>query len=159
MYPLFVISSLKIIIRNNIIITSKIESTIEAKTRSNRRSIFRTIETAHNDEARTNNAGGRVQPQATIIESPEINAKIIADNSPYKIVINITQRPTGITIQIENGLAKKENLLEKVAVLYNIKNKITFHLHTANPVGRENIRRIIQKNGWREVYERTRKAN
>ena len=32
-----------------------------------------------------------------------------------------------------------------------IKNKMTFHLHTANPVGRENMRRIIQKNGWREV--------
>lgn len=32
-----------------------------------------------------------------------------------------------------------------------IKNKITFHLHTANPVGRENMRRIIRKNGWREV--------
>lgn len=32
-----------------------------------------------------------------------------------------------------------------------IKNKMIFHLHTANPVGRENMRRIIQKNGWREV--------
>lgn len=32
-----------------------------------------------------------------------------------------------------------------------IKNKVTFHLHTANPVGRENMRRIIKKNGWREV--------
>ena len=31
------------------------------------------------------------------------------------------------------------------------KNKMTFHLHTANPVGRDNMRRIIQKNGWREV--------
>lgn len=27
----------------------------------------------------------------------------------------------------------------------------SFHLHTANPVGAENIRRIIRKNGWREV--------
>ena len=25
-------------------------------------------------------------------------------------------------------------------------------LHTQNPVGRENMRRIIQKNGWEEVY-------
>ena len=32
-----------------------------------------------------------------------------------------------------------------------IKENITFHLHTANPVGRENMRRIIKKNGWREV--------
>lgn len=26
-----------------------------------------------------------------------------------------------------------------------------FHLHSQNPVGVENMRRIIQKNGWREV--------
>jgi len=32
-----------------------------------------------------------------------------------------------------------------------IKDKVIFHLHTANPVGRENMRRIIKKNGWREV--------
>ena len=32
-----------------------------------------------------------------------------------------------------------------------IKNNIEFHLHTANPVGRENMRRIIKKNDWREV--------
>ena len=25
------------------------------------------------------------------------------------------------------------------------------HLHTANPVGRENMRRIIRRNGWKEV--------
>ncbi len=25
-------------------------------------------------------------------------------------------------------------------------------IHTMNPVGRENMRRIIQKNGWREVF-------
>ena len=27
-----------------------------------------------------------------------------------------------------------------------------FHLHTQNPVGRQNMRAISQKNGWREVY-------
>lgn len=32
-----------------------------------------------------------------------------------------------------------------------IKSSIEFHLHTANPVGRENMRRIIWKNGWREI--------
>lgn len=32
-----------------------------------------------------------------------------------------------------------------------IRDKVTFHLHTANPVGRENMRRIIKKNGWREA--------
>lgn len=25
------------------------------------------------------------------------------------------------------------------------------HIHSMNPVGRENMRRIIQKNGWKEV--------
>lgn len=25
-------------------------------------------------------------------------------------------------------------------------------IHSANPVGRENMRRIIRKNGWEEVY-------
>lgn len=29
--------------------------------------------------------------------------------------------------------------------------KSKFHLHTANPVGAANMRRIIQKNGWREI--------
>ena len=31
-------------------------------------------------------------------------------------------------------------------------NNISIHLHTANPVGRENMRRIIRKNGWKEVF-------
>ena len=26
-----------------------------------------------------------------------------------------------------------------------------FHLHTQNPVGRQNMRLIIEKNGWREI--------
>ena len=49
-------------------------------------------------------------------------------------------------------LEKLEELSYKYPIVKDyIKNKITFHLHTANPVGRENMRRIIQKNGWREV--------
>ena len=27
----------------------------------------------------------------------------------------------------------------------------TFHLHTMNPVGRDNMRAIINSNGWREI--------
>lgn len=27
-----------------------------------------------------------------------------------------------------------------------------FHLHTMNPVGAENMRRIIEKNGWGELF-------
>ena len=30
-------------------------------------------------------------------------------------------------------------------------HNITFKIHTMNPVGRENMRRIIQRNDWREV--------
>ena len=29
---------------------------------------------------------------------------------------------------------------------------IPIHLHTMNPVGRENMRRIIQHNGWKQIY-------
>ena len=30
-------------------------------------------------------------------------------------------------------------------------NKIAFHIHSMNPVGVENMRRIIRKNGWKEI--------
>ena len=30
-------------------------------------------------------------------------------------------------------------------------DKIPIHIHSMNPVGVENMRRIIQKNGWREI--------
>ena len=55
----------------------------------------------------------------------------------------------GDYIQILNILEVKSH--EDTFGKENIKNKITFHLHTANPVGKENMRRIIQKNGWKEV--------
>lgn len=29
---------------------------------------------------------------------------------------------------------------------------IPIHIHTANPVGAENMRRIIRKNGWKEIF-------
>ena len=29
---------------------------------------------------------------------------------------------------------------------------IAIHLHTMNVVGRENMRRIIQHNGWKQIY-------
>ncbi|MBO7715399.1 MAG: hypothetical protein J6S85_17685 [Methanobrevibacter sp.] len=31
-------------------------------------------------------------------------------------------------------------------------NDIAIHLHTMNVVGRENMRRIIQHNGWKQIY-------
>lgn len=30
-------------------------------------------------------------------------------------------------------------------------NKVTFHIHSMNVVGVENMRRIIRKNGWKEI--------
>lgn len=32
-----------------------------------------------------------------------------------------------------------------------VNEKFTFHIHSMNPVGVQNMRTIIQKNGWREV--------
>ena len=57
----------------------------------------------------------------------------------------------GDYIKILDWLEKKSN--ESESWKQFIENKMTFHLHTANPVGRENMRRIIQKNGWREGVE------
>lgn len=56
---------------------------------------------------------------------------------------------SGDYIQILNILEFKSH--EDTSWKDYIKNKIAFHLHTANPVGRANMRRIIQKNDWREV--------
>ena len=55
----------------------------------------------------------------------------------------------GDYIQILNFLEFKSH--EDTSWKDYIKNKVTFHLHTADPVGRENMRRIIQKNSWREI--------
>lgn len=32
-----------------------------------------------------------------------------------------------------------------------IKKYMVFHIHSQNPVGVENMRRIIRRNGWREI--------
>ena len=43
-------------------------------------------------------------------------------------------------------------LLDWLEWLYDGKGTHTkFHIHSMNPVGVENMRRIIQRNGWREV--------
>lgn len=55
----------------------------------------------------------------------------------------------GDYIKILDWLEEKSN--ESESWKQFIENKMTFNLHTANPVGRENMRRIIQKNGWREI--------
>ena len=59
-----------------------------------------------------------------------------------------------------NVLTELERLSHKTTVVNGVKfhncwhlrcQKITFRLHTMNPVGRENMRRIIERNGWKEV--------
>ena len=50
------------------------------------------------------------------------------------------------------GLLKPYAAKELIGALKKEIN-IPIHLHTANPAGRENMRRIIQKNGWREVEQ------
>lgn len=32
-------------------------------------------------------------------------------------------------------------------------NSVLFHIHSMNPVGVENMRRIICRNGWKEVFD------
>lgn len=58
-------------------------------------------------------------------------------------------KDSGDYIQILNILEFKSH--EDTSWKDYIKNKMIFHLHTANPVGRANMRRIIQKNDWREI--------
>lgn len=61
--------------------------------------------------------------------------KYVKDGGDYIQILNILEFKSHIDISWKNY----------------IKDKMTFHLHTANSVGRENMRRIIRKNGWREV--------
>lgn len=43
-------------------------------------------------------------------------------------------------------------LLDWLEWLYDGKDTYTkFKIHSMNPVGRENIRRIIERNGWKEI--------
>lgn len=55
----------------------------------------------------------------------------------------------GDYIKILDYLEKKASEDDKWRTY--IQEKMSFRLHTANPVGRDNMRRIIQKNGWKEV--------
>jgi hypothetical protein len=48
-------------------------------------------------------------------------------------------------------LDELERLSHRKADFSKAVKNIIFKIHTANPVGAENMRRIIQKNGWREV--------
>ncbi len=43
--------------------------------------------------------------------------------------------------------------LEEKEFFKTKKRKYNIHIHSMNPVGVENMRRIIQRNGWKEVKE------
>lgn len=45
------------------------------------------------------------------------------------------------------------NWLEEFAYKNHVSNMPRIHIHTMNPVGAENMRRIIHKNGWKEIYQ------
>ena len=42
-------------------------------------------------------------------------------------------------------------LLEEIKYIYGVDICTKFYFHTGNPVGRENMRRIIKSCGWEEV--------
>ena len=54
----------------------------------------------------------------------------------------------GDAIIILNELERKSHWDDDFA---DAVNNIVFKIHSANPVGVDNMRRIIQRNGWKEV--------
>lgn len=66
------------------------------------------------------------------------------DYIPYITLIDL-DHDAGDYVKFGGDYIEILNWLEKMGWSFNIR------LHTMNPVGRENMRRIIQKNGWREV--------
>ena len=48
-------------------------------------------------------------------------------------------------------LDELERLSRRKADFSEAVKNIIFKIHTANPVGADNMRRIIQKNGWKEI--------
>ena len=113
-----------------------------------------------------------VDDEREMPEDYDVHSKSVEDAIKEIIAAYATSTPMEVSLDHDAGCQAMNggdyieilNLLERyshcrISWSRFVKNKMTFHLHTANPVGRDNMRRIIQKNGWREVYERTRKAN
>ena len=50
-----------------------------------------------------------------------------------------------------NVLNELERLSRRDSYWYNRCKEFTFKLHSMNPVGIENMRRIIQRNNWNEI--------
>ena len=78
-------------------------------------------------------------------EITEINldhdaGQFAADGGDFIAVLNELER-----------LVNVENFFKRSFWNTKCKEEYTFVLHSQNPVGVENMRRIIQKNGWTEV--------
>ena len=59
----------------------------------------------------------------------------------------------GDYISILNELERLSNRRTSEGYYWNswLKNQVVFHIHSMNPVGVENMRRIIERNGWKEI--------
>lgn len=78
------------------------------------------------------------------IESAEDVAAIFPTNKPIIELIDI-DHDAGDYVLKGGDYIKLLDWLEETGRNYPIK------IHSMNPVGRENMRRIIQRNGWTEV--------
>ena len=105
-----------------------------------------------------------VDDEREMPEDYDVHSKSVEDAIKEIIAAYATSTPMEVSLDHDAGCQAMNggdyieilNLLERyshcrISWSRFVKNKMTFHLHTANSVGRENMRRIIQKNGWREV--------
>ena len=69
--------------------------------------------------------------------------------------IDNTQDIELISLDHDSGDYQKDggDYIKILDYLEFISRNVRIHLHTANPVGRENMRRIIRKNNWTEILE------
>lgn len=82
------------------------------------------------------------------------NSYIVRD---YKTMINtidqFTQWKVDFGISFDHDIQSKETGYD--IAKYIVENKVpmtTFHLHTMNPVGRDNIRQLLSHYGYKETY-------
>lgn len=80
------------------------------------------------------------------IKNYSLMYKVSGGKKFYKIEILDLDHDAGDCAKLGGDYIQILNWMEE-----NNINYIPIHLHTMNPVGRENMRAIIQKNNWREV--------
>lgn len=81
------------------------------------------------------------------IKSVNAAKRYIFNVSPYDVadIMLSVDHDAGDYAQYGGDYIKLLDWLEETGRNYPI------HIHSMNPVGRENMRRIIQRNGWKEV--------